>query len=79
MLSQGLLRDEPKGHFYGQSYRGIHGKRGCAAPEMPQLKRVPIASCFKGLTCLFLSIMVEVTAHSRLKNDPGMRKTYFVN
>ena len=34
-----------------------------SAREMPQLKIVPIISCFKGLTSLFLSVTVQVTVH----------------
>ena len=43
--------------FWGQRDRG----------EVPQLNIVPIVSCFKRQTCLFLSIMIEVTIHPRLK------------
>jgi len=51
--------------FRGPSYRWICEGRRCTAPEMPQLKKVPFVSCFKELTCLFLSIMVEVTSPTK--------------
>ena len=44
-------------------------------------RNAPVKKSANGflLTCLFLSLMVEVTPHPRLKNGPGMCKPYFVN
>ena len=36
--------------------------------EMSKLQIMPSVSYFKRLTCLFVSIMVEVTIEPRLKN-----------
>ena len=48
--------------------RVIGGGEGGCIVEMSKLQIMPSVSYFKRLTCLFVSIMVEVTIEPWLKN-----------